>query len=602
MSIQCNVCGEMSQDHEFCDHCNAELASAAPSPPPAVCPVTSAGVALSAQQQKSLTFSETPLLLSTDSRNWRVYWLPDSMSAERATLIAKRLATALPCLPKGRAVDDRQGRWLIYETDLSIPLPWQLPRAKDDLEELRRLSACIHSIAHALTLLHDSGFVWLNFSPTMLEDIGPLPPSARDSTSADWRWLRITNLDLQLFPVRTMPERVRIHPHYAAPEIVQFLGKEISPATDVFHLAMVAYYWLADLIPNGFPGSGLEAFQYELPPLRTYSPQLPTGIVPVIERGTAINPGLRFQTPKAFAHALDEAIVSAYRRRTFTGVLHTETGGHTRTGRSKAELQRGNEDAILTKEDDHGLLAVVADGVSTCDVGSGGLASMMTSIVIENAFIEGCTHETFSELVTDAARRSSQGLLEWAIAHGNGDELRAGKDLMGTTLTVAWFQGHELSIANLGDSRAYLITKDAVEQLTVDGDLASDLLANGTAPEEIRELGSVSRALRECVGGCIVNEKGELAIFADFCKPKVARWPLVPGDVILLCTDGLIEEGFFLEPHNAAMMVRSKPKAKAADLALMLVEAADAMQRLPSALEPDGFGDNISCVIIKIKE
>ncbi|MSU77969.1 MAG: hypothetical protein EXS16_07720 [Gemmataceae bacterium] len=600
MSIQCNVCGEMSQDHEFCDHCNAELASAAPSPPPAVCPVTSAGLALSTEQRQALAFPESALTLTAEGQSWRVHWLPDKLPAERVALLEERLATQAACLPKGRVVDDSQGRWLIFDTNLSTPLPWQLPKAKDDLAELQRLSACVHSVAHALSLLHERGLVWLNFNPSMMEDIGPLSPSVNDSTSADWRWLRITNLDLELFPSRMMPERVRIHPHYAAPEIVQFLGNEIGPATDVFHLAMLAYYWLAGLIPGGFPGNGLEAFRYEIPPLRIFTPRLPTGIIPVIQRGTALNPGLRFPTPLAFAQAFDEAIVGVNRRRTFSGTLRSDADGHTRTGRSKTELQRNNEDAILVKADERGLLAVVADGVSTCDVGSGGLASMITSIVVENAFIEGCTHETFARLVSDAARQSSQGLLEWALAHGSGDELRAGENLMGTTLTIAWLQGHELSIANLGDSRAYLITKDAIEQLTVDGDVASDLLANGASPEEIHELGSVSRSLRECVGGCIVNERGELAILAEYCKPKVSRWPLLPGDVVMLCSDGLIEEGYFLEPHNAAAMVRNMQSAKAADIALSLVNAADAMQRLPSVLEPDGFGDNISCVIIKV--
>ena len=56
---------------------------------------------------------------------------------------------------------------------------------------------------------------------------------------------------------------------------------------------------------------------------------------------------------------------------------------------------------------------------------------------------------------------------------------------MGSTLTVGWLQDHELSLANLGDSRAYLITADAIEQLTVDGDLASDLLSRGGVAAEV---------------------------------------------------------------------------------------------------------------------
>ena len=56
-----------------------------------------------------------------------------------------------------------------------------------------------------------------------------------------------------------------------------------------------------------------------------------------------------------------------------------------------------------------------------------------------------------------------------------------------------------------------IITNDSIEALTVDGDLASDLLARGTAPEDVRELGMMARALRECVGGCTKTLDGQLS-------------------------------------------------------------------------------------------
>src|SRR5438445_8822325 len=112
----------------------------------------------------------------------------------------------------------------------------------------------------------------------------------------------------------------------------------------------------------------------------------------------------------------------------------------------------------------------------------------------------------------------------------------------------------------------------------------------------------LARALRQCVGGCTVAEGGEPSIMLDSCTPRVSRWPLVPGDVIVLCTDGLVEEGFFLEPHMVADLVRANKERPAAEVALLLCEAADAMQRVPSFVEPDGFGDNISAVVIKIME
>jgi serine/threonine protein phosphatase PrpC len=383
---------------------------------------------------------------------------------------------------------------------------------------------------------------------------------------------------------------------------VQFRVGDIGPRTDVFHLAMFAYYWLAKQLPDGLPGSGLESYDYAIPFLRIYAPWLPTGIVPVVMRGLSLQPQHRPATPQAFAHALDESIIGAYRRHSFTNPLQWEIGGHTRAGRSKQELQRSNEDTILIKDESTSAFALVADGVSTCDIGSGGTASTLTAIIIENALVDGCTHETFLPIITSATQRGSQGLLEWALARNCRAELEAGKDLMGTTLTVAWLQGHEISIANLGDSRAYLITDNAIEQLTVDGDLASDLMARGASPEEVQELGMMSRALRECVGGCTKNEKGELSILAESCTPKVSRWALEPGDILVLCSDGLVEEGFFLEPYTVAAIVRKHKNRSAADLALRLSDAADALQRLPTIMEPDGFGDNISCIVIKIKK
>ncbi len=247
-------------------------------------------------------------------------------------------------------------------------------------------------------------------------------------------------------------------------------------------------------------------------------------------------------------------------------------------------------------------VALVADGVSTCDVGSGGLASMMTTIIMENALADGCTHDDFPGVITSAAQRGSIGLLEWAFAHDGRADLEAGKDLMGTTLTVGWFQERELSVANLGDSQAYLITERFIEQLTVDGDLASDLLAHDAAPEEVRTRHDGPGLAPKCVGGCVKTEDGEVGILAESCTPRVARWPLVPGDVLIFCTDGLVEEGFFLEPQTVAAIVREYQDRSAAELAHMLVEAADELQRVPTIMEPDGFGDNISCVVVKITE
>ncbi|MSQ94691.1 MAG: hypothetical protein EXR98_09050 [Gemmataceae bacterium] len=599
MSALCPTCGKQSQDQEFCDHCNADLVMSGLSLPPERFPLESGGAVLTLEQRRALGFPEASILIEAEGQVWRVHWVSERDWRERGALLERRLDLQIPALPPGRMVEDHEGRWLVFEAAPASPLPWAAREGEGPLENLQRLSAAVHSLTIALESLHQNSFVWLNFDPNALEDAGPQLAPLR--ASADWRNFRFTNLDLELFPFQSMPERLRVHPHFAAPEVVQFRVDDIGPRTDVYHLAVFAYYWLAGQLPDGLPGNGPEATDFSLPFLRVFAPELPEGIIPVVMRSLSPNPERRHATPQAFAHAFDESIITAYQRRAYAGNLRWELGGHTRTGRSKSELQRDNEDSIVVKDDVHSALALVADGVSTCDIGSGSLASTMATIAIENAFAEGCTHDTFAETAGAATQRSSQGLLEWAIAQGYRAELVAGKDLMGTTLTLAWLQGRQLSLANLGDSRAYLITAQAVEQLTVDGDLASDLLAQGVPPEEIKELGAMARSLRACVGGCTIGDDGEPSVLPESCTPKVTHWPIIPGDVIMLGTDGLVEEGFFLEPQTLAEIVHANQDRTAAELALMLVEAADQMQRPPSIMEPDGFGDNISCVVIKIK-
>jgi protein phosphatase len=597
MSVQCSICGKVSQDHEFCDHCNSDLGKAGQSLPPERCPLGPNGILLGAEQRHLLLFPESALLVQAEGKLSRVHWISTYDWRERGPQIERRLALNLACLPPGRTMADAQGRWLIFDCEPDALPFWKQPAQADPLAELQRLSAALHSISIALDQLHQESLLWLNFNPHAIEDIGPAA-----GLSADWRSVRITNLDVELFPFRAMPERVRVHPQYSAPEIVQYRIYDIGPRTDVYHLAAFAYYWLAKHLPDGLPGNGLESFDFAIPPLRTFAPELVEGIAPVVMRGLCAEPIERHETPQAFVHAFDRAIINASRRRTFAGDLRWDVGSHTRTGQAKAELQRSNEDAVLVKADAQAALVVVADGVSTCDVGSGGLASMMTTIVIENALGDGCTHASFPAILTSATERGSTGLLEWALAHDCRADLEAGKDLMGTTLTVGWLHGREISLGNLGDSRAYLITPDFIDQLTVDGDLASDLLARGATPEEVRELGTMSRALRECVGGCVKTDDGRLEILHESCRPRLSRWPLAPGDVIVLCTDGLVEEGYFLEPAMVAEIVRKNMHRSAAELALMLVEAADSLQRAPSVIEPDGFGDNISSVVVKIME
>lgn len=96
---------------------------------------------------------------------------------------------------------------------------------------------------------------------------------------------------------------------------------------------------------------------------------------------------------------------------------------------------------------------------------------------------------------------------------------------MGTTWTLAYLMNRDAVIAHLGDSRAYLFQKSGAVKITRDHTLAEDLMACGARPEDVARFRSVlTRALRGD------GQDRQL----DVCHVL-----LEPGDLLLLCSDGL---------------------------------------------------------------
>jgi serine/threonine protein phosphatase PrpC len=657
MGIVCKACGQTSRDPEFCDHCNGDLHDPPPAPPvPSLCPgrppvsgqddgqqQNTDAIPLTADQQAVLSRPEASLLLQTDNLWQRVHWIAEETLPLWTARLRERLSNnSLACLPPAHLIQDGPGAWMIVdasnpsspsvESSASGNDPWASP-LEDVYDECERLLRYLSLLVKSIEELHAHGLVWLTFDPRHIEQSSP-------------DQLRFTNLDMEVYPAGHCPERLHLRTSFAAPEIIRYQLEDIGPGTDVFHLALFAYYWLAGLLPDGFAGEGLEAMSYQIPKLRIYNPRLPPGIAGVLARGLSVQPGRRFATPKALARALEAAVDRNRKRLAFHGKVRWDIGADTRTGRTKTALGKDNEDRVLVRahaKPDRALLAV-ADGITTCAVGSGALASLIVTIVLENTFDDSTTREMFEAKIGEVCSHGAHTLLAWAVEKGYREQLEEGADLMGTTLTAAWLEGNVLSVANLGDSRAYLVADagieepaitDAewrdkrpeqggrdqdpkngpvatnscplspglvVEQLTVDGDLASGMLAEGVAPETIRDVGPVAKALRECIGGCAFDDAGEVTILMESCNPTITRWPLLPGDVIVLCSDGLVEEGAFMEPETLGEMIRAGRHLSAQDLARQLALAADNLHRLPSLLEPEGFGDNISCIVIKIEE
>ncbi len=586
MLATCPVCGTATPTTNGCGCC-APLR-----PAPCVCPLSpEAPLYLSAEQAGRLTHPEASVTVRSGRHDWRLHWIDAAAWPAWRQRIRRRATCRLAGLAPARVVEDEAGVWVAVVCRGQRLPPWWEQPAPDPLAEVARLLTFLRALATALTELHEHGWFWLNFDPAELET-----PFLRPDQ------LHFTNLDVTLFPFDQATADTPIPPGFVAPELMSERRSAAGPATDVYRLGLFAYYWLARLLPRGFVGGGPAAFGFELPPLRLFMPALPFGVPTVLADALRPSPAQRLPTPAAFCDALARALNDARRCATVVGPLAWQVGGHTRTGRTKAARGGVNEDQFLVRrlQGPERALAAVADGITSCAVGSGTLASQMTCAALDATVTADWHRDRFTADIARVCRGTAEALVAWALANGHGPALAEGQELMGSTLTAAWLQGRAVTLANLGDSRAYLIRNGRVEQLTVDGDVGSSLVVAGVAPEGVRDLGGMAGALRDCIGGCTRDAAGRPIIHEQFCKPSITTWPLQPGDVLVLCTDGLVDEGYFLEPVELAALVAAHAALSAEELAWRLAEAADALQRPPSPEEPLGCGDNISCIVIKV--
>jgi len=120
---------------------------------------------------------------------------------------------------------------------------------------------------------------------------------------------------------------------------------------------------------------------------------------------------------------------------------------------------------------------------------------------------------------------------------------------MGATVVVAARLGRRLYVANVGDSRAYLINQDGIEQLTRDHTVVAELIERGRLKEE--------QARDHPAQGQLTRNIGAKArVEAHFCHRE-----LNPGDAVLLCCDGLTDVVENEEIRHIVMKALSRQEA-----------------------------------------
>ena len=189
-------------------------------------------------------------------------------------------------------------------------------------------------------------------------------------------------------------------------------------------------------------------------------------------------------------------------------------------------LREDNQDALLFYEPEEtqrlemqGRLLVVADGVGGHP---GGQMAALTAVDSIN--------ESYSKSDgSDPARA-----LRVAFAAANRaihEKSRETKGLlgMGTTCTAVVIRGKEAYVAHVGDSRAYLLRAGKLTQLTKDHSAAWTLLEQGKITKEEYERHPKSRVIKRSLGF-------QSRVSVDLSTRPI---PVKPGDLFLLCSDGL---------------------------------------------------------------
>jgi protein phosphatase len=234
--------------------------------------------------------------------------------------------------------------------------------------------------------------------------------------------------------------------------------------------------------------------------------------------------------------------------------------------------RENNEDAIDVKQFPEFTLCLVADGMGGQQAGE--IASKRATEVLGRELKKALTPSVSSEEAKKTIRRAVVQANEEIIAMGALD-----RDLrnMGTTVVMAvWRKGSELHITGVGDSRAYLIRGQSMEQLTVDHSLAQALVeAKTISPEEARGH-RFRNVLWKYLG---TKEVGE--------GPEVKALNVEPGDRVLLCTDGLT--GVVSDEQVVSCMRENADVQKCAESLGQL--ALDC-----------GSRDNVSCIVIEVAE
>ena len=223
-----------------------------------------------------------------------------------------------------------------------------------------------------------------------------------------------------------------------------------------------------------------------------------------------------------------------------------------------------NQDFVYASDQPVGNLSnlfIVADGMGWHNAGD--LASRYTVETMVD-YIEGAEEKRPIPLLEAAVEAANRVVMEKALS----DKSLEG---MGTTVVVATVQDDCLYVANVGDSRLYVLD-DSIHQITRDHSLVEEMVRAGQLNREEARNHPEKNIITRAVG---VRNKVRIDFFDV---------GLYPGDKFLLCTDGLTN---MVEDEDIYTLVKKETSLEAA------------ARKLVNVANQNGGRDNISVVLVE---
>lgn len=224
-----------------------------------------------------------------------------------------------------------------------------------------------------------------------------------------------------------------------------------------------------------------------------------------------------------------------------------------------------NQDSYGVIENQNFKLYIVADGMG--GVKGGGIASNLAINVLKECLEDKV--ELNEAAISSAVEHANTEIFE----KGTGDPALAG---MGTTFVGLGFVGSRMLISSVGDSRAYRVRDNNIQQLTVDHTLVMELLRSGAISAEQADNHPVSHMLTRSLGPAPTVE-----VDCWVCEDGPAR-----GDIYVMCSDGLYN---LVHAHEIAQIAQDN-----------YIDVA--VQKLVKLANERGGTDNITVIIVEIGE